>query len=747
MSVYQFSLKDVHCAACVRAIDKALNRAGFDEHAINFADRTATVEADSQPEDIVNVIENAGYGADLIKDEEDYEKRAEEEKAEYRATLSKALISIGVGAVLMVLMLTDAVPSPDTPLGLGVGALFAAITLAILATCARPFYRGAWTSGIHGNFNMDTLIALGTGTAWIYSTVLLALLAVVPDRVPAAAHHLYYEASVMIIGFILLGRALEAKARGNTSNALKSLIKLQPHEAVKVVYDDDGHIVEEKNIAVKMLVPGDRVRIRPGEQVPVDGVVIEGKSHVDESMLTGEPVPAVRGEGDKLTGGTVNGSGSVLMEVGAVGRSTVLARIVSTVRKAQNAKPPLGLLADRIAGVFVPVVIGIAVVTFFAWLAIAGTQSWPYAIISAVAVLIIACPCALGLATPVSVMVGVGRAAKMGILIRNGDALQRACELTTIVFDKTGTLTEGKPKVVDQQIVEDQDHGELLRRLLAVESRAEHPLARALCDYVRAQGVTDDAHVEEFDTEAGAGVKAQVDGQTILVGSQTLLEDAGVETMSLVDTAKRWSGEGRSLIWVALSGQLAGLFAVADPLREDSIAALEQLKKRHLKLVMLSGDNERTAQAIGKQAGIDTVIAGVKPQQKQDEIKRLQSQGEVVAMVGDGVNDAPALAQADIGYAMGGGTDVAISSADVTLMQNSLAVLADAILLSRATVTSIKQNLFAAFIYNVCAIPIAAGVFFSITGWLLNPAIAGAAMAMSSLTVVTNASRLATKKL
>jgi Cu+-exporting ATPase len=530
-----------------------------------------------------------------------------------------------------------------------------------------------------------------------------------------------------------LGQALESRARGNTTDALRKLLDLQPREAMRV---RDG---ESKSVPVAMLLPEDHVRIRPGERVPVDGKVLEGSSHVDESMLTGEPVPVKREPGDLVTGGTVNGQGSLLIEVSAVGQKTVLAQIVATVREAQNAKPALGRLADRISAIFVPVVILIALLTAVFWLWLAPAPAWPYAIVAALTVLIVACPCALGLATPMSVMVGVGRAAEQGVLIRNGEALQQAQSITTLVLDKTGTLTEGKPQVVGLHC--EGDETELLRLAASVEQHSEHPLAQAVVEYARDKAIilTD---TQSFEAAAGSGVQAEVEGNSILLGNQLWMQEQGVDTTEFEPHAERFSEAGRSLIWMAVDKQPVMLLAVADPLREDSTEAVAQFHRQGLEVVMLSGDNERTANAIAKQAGIDRVIAEVKPEQKQQVIKNLQAEGKIVAMVGDGINDAPALAQANIGYAMGSGTDVAISSADVTLMRSSLTSVVDAIAISRATVRNIKQNLFGAFIYNSLAIPVAAGVLYPLLGLLLNPAIAGAAMALSSVTVVTNARRL-----
>ncbi|MBV0933020.1 heavy metal translocating P-type ATPase [Marinobacterium weihaiense] len=739
MAIYQFALHNVRCAGCVRSVEKSLRQVeSIDDFAINFADRTASVQTDDDPNVVVKAVEAAGYGASLMQDEDDYARRAEQERQAFNSTLRKSLVALGVGAVLMIAMLAGWMPDLHTGSGMLQGVVLGLVTLAIMAYSAGHIYKAAWQGLFHGDLNMDTLIALGTGTAWVYSTGLLVATAVVPGVLPEAAMHLYYEAAVMILGFILLGQALESRARGNTNDALRKLLDLQPRSALRV---RDG---ESREVPVAMLLPGDQVRIRPGERVPVDGVVIEGSSHLDESMLTGEPLPVKRSQGDTVTGGTVNGQGSLLMEVSAVGQKTVLAQIVATVREAQNAKPALGRLADRIAAVFVPVVILIALITVGLWLWLAPAPAWPYATVAALTVLIVACPCALGLATPMSVMVGVGRAAEQGVLIRNGDALQRARDITTVVVDKTGTLTEGKPAVVDVHAEGDVDHW--LRLAAGAEQNSEHPLAQAVVNHAREQQLSPAAS-ESFDATAGSGIEARVEGQTLLLGNRDWLQSNGVETRSFEQQADDFSRAGRSLIWMAAEGELVLLLAVADPLRSDSADAVTHLHRQGLEVIMLSGDNVRTAEAIAEEAGIDRVIADVKPDQKQAAIKALQAEGKIVAMVGDGINDAPALAQADIGYAMGSGTDVAISSADVTLMRASLMSLVDAIAVSRATVRNIKQNLFGAFIYNSLAIPVAAGVLYPWSGLLLNPAIAGAAMALSSVTVVSNARRLKVMRL
>ena len=739
MAVYQYALHNVRCAGCVRSVEKSLKQTPeIEDFALNFADRTLSVQTAADPSVVVTAVEAAGYGASLLQDEEDYDRRAEQEQNAFRQTLRRSLVALLVGGLLMLGMLVGWMPDLNTAAGIWQGVAMGGITLAIMVYSAGHIYRGAWTGLFHGDLNMDTLIALGTGAAWLYSSGLLLTSALAPGLLPEAAMHLYYEAAVMILGFILLGQALESRARGNTNTALRKLLDLQPREALRI---RDG---ESRLVPVAMLQPGDRVRVRPGESVPVDGRVLEGVSHIDESMLTGEPVPVKRETGDEVAGGTVNGQGSLLIEVTAVGQKTLLAQIVATVREAQNAKPELGRLADRIAGIFVPVVIAIALVTALAWLVLGPAPSWTYAVVTALTVLIVACPCALGLATPMSVMVGVGRAAERGVLIRNGDALQLAQSITTVVVDKTGTLTEGRPAVVDSHIEGDNKH--LLACAAAVEQHSEHPLAQAVLAFAEVQGVKPGV-AEQFEAVAGRGVRAQVDGQAVLLGNEVFLQESGVDTSSFTAQGQSFSRAGRSLVWMAVDNRVALLLAIADPLRDDSVQAVKQLHEQGLEVVMLSGDNRATAEAIAAEAGIDRVIAEVKPEQKLEAIRELQAQGKTVAMVGDGINDAPALAQADIGYAMGSGTDVAMTTADVTLMRSSLTSVVDAIAVSRATVRNIKQNLFGAFIYNSLAIPVAAGVLYPVFGLLLNPAVAGAAMALSSVTVVFNARRLGQQRL
>lgn len=735
MTIHQFSLYKVTCAGCVRSIEKALTAAeGIDDYAINFADRSATIDASLDADQVIKVITDAGYGAALIEDETDLVARDQKAALELATTFKKAWVALIVGSLLMIQMLLGWLPDIVTTVGLINGLVTAAITAFVLYSSAGHIYRGAWTSFKRKDFNMDTLIALGTGAAWIYSTLLLLIVSVAPAVIPEVARHLYYEASVMIIGFILLGQALEAKGRSQTAGALRSLMNLQPKTALRIRGD------EEREVSVQMLIPGDLIRVRPGETIPADALVESGSSYVDESMLTGESVPILRSVGEKVTGGTRNGDGSLLIKATEVGRQSRLSQILSAVRTAQNAKPELGRLADRIAAVFVPVVIVIALLSAAVWWFVGPDPVWSYSVLALMTVLIVACPCALGLATPMAVMVGVGRAAKMGILIRNGEALQRAQDLTCVVLDKTGTLTQGHPTLIGSQTTSEQS--DAIAKALA--SHSDHPLSKALVS-----GLPNiiSVEIDGFKAKVGQGVTATLYDSEYSLGSSAWLAECGVAQGMLADKASSLSQQGASLVWLFTEQEAIAVYGFTDPLREDSAAAVARMQQMGLKVILLSGDHQLAADAMGQAAGISDVIAGVSPEGKMAVIRDLQLKGEVVAMVGDGINDAPALAQAEVGYAMGGGTDVAIAAADVALMQNSLHSVANAISLSRATVRNIKQNLFGAFFYNVAAIPVAAGVLYPLLGLLLNPMIAGAAMALSSVTVVSNARRLASTKL
>ena len=722
------------CASCVGKIEKALNHvAGVEQAAMNFAQRSVTVTGDVAAQHLVDAVEAAGYRAKLVEQSES-ELFAEKEKADqlyYRRLMKNMAIALALGVPMMLYGMVIGDMSIDTTpkrVGWFIAGL---LTLAVMYTAGRHFYLSAWNTLRHHNANMDTLVALGTGTAWLYSMVVVLM----PDLFPAQARHVYFEASAMIIGLINLGLALEVRARGRTSEAIKRLIGLQAKTA-RIVKGDDEIDIPVEHVQVGMLV-----RVRPGEKIPVDGVVVEGKSTLDESMLTGEPMPVAKTLSDELYTGTLNKSGTLVFKASRVGKDTALAQIIGLVKKAQNAKPSIGRLADTISGYFVPTIMMIAVLSALAWLNFGPEPSVAFAVVSATTVLIIACPCALGLATPMSVMVGVGKAAEAGVLIRNGEALQTSSKLTTIVLDKTGTLTQGQPRITGIYPVDDLAKSEVLRLAASLEAGSEHPLADAVVASAKDAGLSL-SNVSDFHAVLGQGVSGVVEGHRLLLGNKRLMAENQVETEALQREADDLAAQAQTPVFFAIDGNLVAVFAIADPLKSDTLAALERLRRDGLKIVMLTGDNTATAAAIAEKLSISEFYAEVQPSDKSQYVQQLQAQGERVGMVGDGINDAPALAQADVGFAIGTGTDIAMESADVTLMRGSLHGLADAIEVSRATLGNIKQNLVGAFIYNVAGIPIAAGVLYPIAGILLSPVVAGAAMAFSSLTVVSNANRL-----
>ena len=600
-----------------------------------------------------------------------------------------------------------------------------------------PFFERAWTSFRTRHLNMFTLIGIGTGAAYGYSVVATLFPRLFPDsfRGHGGTVAVYFEPAAVIVVLVLLGQVLELRARSRTSSAIRSLLSLAPAIARRI--ESDG----ERDVPLAEVVVGDRLRVRPGERVPVDGVVTEGRSSVDESMVTGEPIPVEKKEGDKVTGGTVNGTGGFVMEAQRVGRDTLLAQIVRMVGEAQRSRAPIQRLADQVSGWFVPLVIAVAVVTFAIWAIWGPEPRLAHALVNAVAVLIIACPCALGLATPMSIMVGTGRGAQAGVLVRNAEALETLEKVGTVVVDKTGTLTEGKPKLVSIQATGPVDEGTLLRLVATLEQSSEHPLAAAIVRGAKERGLALSS-VSDFESRTGRGVVGRVDGRTVAVGNARLLEELGADVGRLTPDADRSRSEGQTVMFVAVDGAAAGLVGVADPIKATTREAIEALHAEGLKVVMLTGDNRTTATAVARQLGIDDLEADVLPEQKAEVIRRLQGQGQRVAMAGDGVNDAPALAQADVGVAMGTGTDVAIESAGVTLLKGDLRGIVRARRLSRATMGNIRQNLFFAFVYNVLGVPIAAGALYPFFGILLSPMLASAAMTFSSVSVILNALRL-----
>src|SRR5690554_1515495 len=732
----RLSIGGMTCASCVKSVQQALERTpGVVSAEVNFGTHTAQVRGSAGEAELIRAVEAVGYDAEPILDlRQAEEARAEKDAREYRRRLKGSFWSLALAVPLMASMFFYH-PHP-----VGMGRLFwlviGLLTLAVMAGPGRHFFINAWKNFKHHQANMDTLIAMGTGTAWVYSMGVMAF----APWLPAVAHGIYFEASAMIIGLVLLGNALELRARGRTSDALKRLLDLQSRTA-RVIRDG-----EERELDIDEVREGDHIRVRPGERLPVDGEVTEGASHIDESMLTGEPVPVAKAAGDEVSAGTVNGKGSLVYRATRVGADTRLGRITEQVASAQNSRPPIGELADKVSSIFVPTVMIIAVLTALAWFNFGAEPRVIHMLVTATTVLIIACPCALGLATPISTMIGVGKAAEHGVLVRSGEALQVASKLTTLVVDRTGTLTEGKPSVTEAHLFADPgidgDRQALLGLVAALERGSEHPLAAALLAHAEEAGA-EAAEIRHFESVTGGGVKAEtLEGKPLLLGNARLLEEAGVDLAGGREKAGELERQARTVVYLAINGKLAALFGISDPLRHDTVEAIRRLQADGLKVVMLTGDNEHTAAAIAREVGIDEFRAGLLPEDKHAEIERLQAAGEKVGMVGDGINDAPALARADVGFAIGQGTDVAIESAGITLMRSSLHGIADAIEISRMTLRNIKQNLVGAFGYNVLCIPIAAGVLYPLTGLLLSPMIAGAAMSLSSITVVSNANRL-----
>ena len=723
------------CASCVGKIEKALMAVpGVQTAEMNFANRTVQVQGSAATELLVKAVEQAGYNAKNMASETESDALDEKEQADlayYQKLMRQTWVALALGAPLMIYSLVVGEMTVTTTVERVIWLVVGLLTLAVMIVSGRHFYVGAWQSFKNHSANMDTLIALGTGTAWLYSMVVVFA----PEAVPLMARHVYFEATAIIIGLIDLGLALELKARGRTSEAIKRLIGLQAKTA-RVIRDG-----EELDIAIEQVLLNDLVRVRPGEKIPVDGEVQEGHTTVDESMLTGEPMPVEKSTGDKLAAGTLNKTGTVVFKATRVGKDTALAQIINMVKRAQNSKPPIGRLADVISGYFVPVVMIIAVLSALAWLNFGPEPAIAFAIVSATTVLIIACPCALGLATPMSVMVGVGKAAEAGVLIRNGEALQTASKITAMILDKTGTITLGSPKVTDIVTQTDFNQDQVLQLAASVESGSEHPLAMAIVESAKERNLSV-VKVESFNAIAGQGVEARVAGRALLFGNEKLMRERGIDIREFIETAQRLASEAKTPMYFAVDGRFAAIIAVADPIKEDSVAAIKRLQKNGIRVIMLTGDNRATAKAVAEKVGISEFFAEVQPADKASRVAELQMQNEIVGMTGDGINDAPALALANVGFAIGTGTDVAIESADITLMRGSLHGLADAIAVSKATLRNIKQNLFGAFIYNVAGVPVAAGVLFPVLGVLMNPVIAGAAMAFSSVTVVTNANRL-----
>ncbi|MDT7605458.1 MAG: P-type Cu+ transporter [Acidobacteriota bacterium] len=757
------------CAACARRIERALARQpGVHRAGVNFATSRATVEYDAGATDrshLVETIKDVGYGTTETPRADSATQDAAPAPvqdagqaalaAEYTELRKKFLIAAVLSLPVLVIAMSHG------RIGLfnfaGVNYLQLALTTPVVFYCGAQFYRGAWAALRHRAADMNTLIATGTGAAYLYSvaaTLAPNFFAAATPRgsmigmggmsdaasniAAGAMPPVYFEAAGVIIALILLGRMLEARARGKTGDAIRRLLGLQPKRA-RVV-----RAGVEADVPVEEVVAGDTVVVRPGEKIAVDGVVLEGASAVDESMLTGESMPVEKQIGDGVFGATINKTGSFRFRATKVGKDTALRQIVRLVEEAQGSKAPIAHMADVVSGIFTPIVICIAIATFVVWFVAAPTDArFTLALVNFVSVLIIACPCALGLATPTAILVGTGRGAQSGVLIKGGEALETAHKLDTIVLDKTGTLTRGRPALTDVIAIDDStSEDELLRLAASAEWGSEHPVGSAIVRGAQARGLTTFAKTARFDAVAGHGVEAEVEGRRVLLGNAALMREHGVALEGFEERAARLAAEGKTPIYLAVDDRLAGLVAVADEIKPESKAAVESLKRMGLEVVMMTGDNRRTADAVARAVGISRVLAEVLPEGKADEIKRLQREGRRVGMVGDGINDAPALAQANLGISIGTGTDVAIEASDVTLVGGDLAGVVAAISLSRATIRTIRQNLFWAFVYNVVGIPVAAGALYPFTGWLLSPVIASAAMSLSSVSVVANSLRL-----
>jgi len=731
-----FPVSGMSCAGCQAHVQRALEHTpGVERAAVNLLLHSASVAYDpakTSPERLIAAVRATGYGAELPVARADLgREEAEREQAavaEFHELKVKALASLAIGIAVMALGM----------LGIGAGQpalawVLLAVTAAVMGWAGRHFYVRAWNAFRHHAADMNTLIALGTGAAFLFSAFATVAPGVFVRR--GMTPELYYEAVIIILALILLGNALEARAKRQTSAALRALTRLQPDTA-RVIRDG-----QERELPLEAVRQGDVFVVRPGERIPVDGVILEGSSAVDESMLTGESLPVEKGPGSVVIGATLNSTGMFRARATTLGGESVLARIVQLLRDAQGTRAPLARLADRISAVFVPVVIALAITTFVAWYLLAGHAPLLRAFSAAVSVLIIACPCAMGLAVPTAMMVATGRGAELGVLIKGGEALERAGRVDTVVLDKTGTVTEGKPAVTDVVSLPGRDEAELIVLVASLEAASEHPLAAAIVALAHARGLAL-APVREFRAIPGRGATGRVGSTQVSVGNPALLREAGIDPAPLAAAADRLAALGRTAMFLAVDGQLAGLLAVADPIRPTSQRAIERFRRLGLEVVMLSGDQQTTAEAVARQIGIGRVVAGLSPQGKVDEIGRLRAAGRVVAMVGDGINDAPALAAADLGIAMGGGADVTAQAGDVVVMRNDLLPVAGVVTLARRTIQVMRQNLFWAFIYNVIGIPIAAGVLYPAFGLLLSPVLASAAMAMSSVSVVGNSLRL-----
>ncbi|MDX5442179.1 MAG: heavy metal translocating P-type ATPase [Hymenobacteraceae bacterium] len=735
---HTFAIGGMTCASCAVSVESMLKTVpGVQDASASYANQSATVTYDPeqvQVKELQKAVKQVGYEL-IVEEDPTGEAAREREEASYKELRKRTIMAfvLAIPVIIIGMFFHGGFPGSDW--------ISMLLTAPVLFWFGREFFKNAVKQARHFSANMDTLVALSTGVAFAYS----AFNTIYPEFMLERGFHpaVYYESAAAIVAFILTGKMLEERAKANTSTALKKLIGLQP-KTVRILLPDNT----EQEVKIEDVLPGARILIRPGEKIPVDGKVLTGESFVDESMISGEPVAVTKKEGDTVFAGTINQKGSFELSAEKTGSATMLAQIIKMVQQAQASKPPVQKLVDRIAGIFVPVVIVIALISFVIWYFSGVDENMTFALQALITVLIIACPCALGLATPTAIMVGVGKGAENGILIRDAQSLEKAYKANAVVLDKTGTITEGKP--VAEEIIWQQPGlpvEQLQKVIYSMERQSEHPLAEAIITKLKTAGATS-VSITDFDSITGRGVKANLDGKTYYIGSRHLLTESGITvTEAQLQEAKALAEKAKTVIYFADEQQLLALITVSDPIKETSAEAVKTLQEMGLEVHLLTGDNWQTAKAVAAQAGIEHVQAEVMPQDKAAYVKQLQQLGKTVAMAGDGINDSPALAQADIGIAMGRGTDIAIESADLTLMQSDLRHMAGAIKLSAATIRTIKQNLFWAFIYNLIGIPIAAGLLYPFFGFLLSPMIAGAAMALSSVSVVTNSLRLKSVKL
>lgn len=728
-----FPVLEMSCAACASRVDKTLNRQpGVISASVNYATATATVEyipEECSPESLKSAIQAAGYDLIIETEQNNPINKAEEAHLKkYRKLKQRTLAAICLSLPISIISMCF-IDIPYAPY------LTWLLSTPVVFGLGRDFYINAWKQLKHGSANMDTLVANSTGIAYLFSLFNLFF----PDfwLSRGIQPQIYFEASSMIIAFILLGRTLEERAKGNTSAALRKLMGLQPKAVTRVT--SNGQLQE---VAVNLVVPGDRLQVKPGEKIAVDGIVREGSSYVDESMLSGEPVAVKKQTGSKVYAGTINQKGSFIFTAERVGSETMLSQIIRMVQEAQGSKAPVQKTVDRIAAVFVPAILSIALLTFFLWFFLSPSEGFTHGLLAAVTVLIIACPCALGLATPTAIMVGIGKGAENGILIKDAECLEVAKKIDTVVLDKTGTLTEGKPVMTD--LIWETESSKLTNLFFSLEKRSEHPLAEAVVSALKGENLP----LTDFESLTGTGICGKTEDNTYYAGNLRLLNEHNITVSNrLAEAASRFTEEAKTVIWFANETEALAVAAITDQIKDTSKQAINTLKERGIEVYMLTGDSRKTAAVLAQKAGIPHFRAEVLPAQKADFIKELQQQGKHVAMVGDGINDSAALAQADLSIAMGKGSDIAIDVAKMTIISSDLRKIADAIHLSTLTVRTIRENLFWAFIYNLIGIPVAAGILYPICGFLLNPMIAGAAMAMSSVSVVTNSLRLRKKKL